>query len=292
MSRDKEMPLMEHIRELKDRVKVIIIAFIVAVIFWLAFPANPASILENVEFYEPMISLILQRVVADVGGTHLQIIGCSLTSPLEIIFLGAVFLAFITISPVVAYEIYAYVDPALYPHERRLIYGFVGAFTSLFAAGSAFGYLVAAPLVMRAMLFFFQLASITPTVCAMDFYSLVFTTVLLIGVVFTAPAILVLLIRFGIVSTRMFSKNRLYLYGGLYILVALITPDGWLVGNAILFAPLVVLIESALLIGRRYEKKREMMAVVANPGAEHCKFCGAVMDESSPFCPKCGKSNV
>jgi len=292
MSRDKEMPLIEHIRELKDRVKVVLIALMASVIFWLAFPANPASILVSPEFYEPMISLILQRVVSDVGGNQIQIIGCSLTSPLEIIFLGAIFLALMTISPILAYEIYAYVDPALYPHERRLIYGFVGAFTSLFAAGSSFGYFVAAPLVMRAMLFFFQLASITPTVCALDFYSFVFTTVLLIGVVFTAPAILVLLIRFGIVNTKMFSRNRLYLYGGLYILVALITPDGWLVGNAILFAPLVILIESALLVGRRYERKREMQALTANPGGEHCRFCGAVMDSSSPFCPKCGKSNL
>ncbi|GBC70011.1 Sec-independent protein translocase protein TatCy [archaeon HR01] len=291
MSRDKEMPLLDHIRELKDRVKVIIISFVVATIFWLAFPADPSSIIQNPEFYKPMISLILERISADIGGGRLDIIGCSLTSPLEIIFLGAVFLAFITISPVLAYEIYAYVDPALYPHERRLIYGFVGAFTGLFAAGSVFGYLVAAPLVMRAMLFFFELASITPTVCAMDFYSLIFTTVLLIGVVFTSPAILVLLIRFGIVSTKMFSRNRLYIYGGLYILVAFITPDGWLVGNAILFAPLVILIEGALLVGRHYERQRMRAAASANPG-ERCKYCGAELDPSSPFCPSCSKSNV
>ncbi|MEM3032002.1 MAG: twin-arginine translocase subunit TatC [Nitrososphaerota archaeon] len=292
MSRDKEMPLLEHIRELKDRVKVVLISLVAATIFWLAFPADPANIVRNPEFYDPMISVILRRVVADVGGTQLQIIGCSLTSPLEIFFLGAIFLAIITISPVLAYEIYAYVDPALYPHERRLIYGFVGAFTGLFAAGGAFGYFVAAPVVMRAMLFFFELAAVSPTVCAMDFYSLVFTTVLLIGVVFTSPAIIVLLIRFGIVSTRMFSKNRLYLYGGLYILVAFITPDGWLVGNAILFAPLVILIESALLIGRRYERRREREALAANPGMGHCKFCDSLLDDFSHFCPKCGRSNI
>jgi len=283
LSRDKELPLIEHIRELKDRVKVIIVSFIVALIFWLAIPANLTSF--NPDLYEPMVSLVLKRVVNDISGGKLTIIGCSVTSPFELIFLAAAFLAVASIMPVIGYETYAYVDPALYPHERRVIYGFTAAFFSLFVAGMAFGYFVAAPLIMRTMVFFFDLAGIVPTVCAMEFYSLVFTTVLLIGVVFTSPAVVVLLVRFGLLSSETIAKNRLYIYGGLYILVAVITPDGWLVGNTILFLPLVLLIEASIFIARRFERSRERMAEV-----DRCKFCGEELKKGTLFCSKCGKA--
>ncbi|MDW7978458.1 MAG: twin-arginine translocase subunit TatC, partial [Candidatus Caldarchaeum sp.] len=186
---------------------------------------------------------------------------------------------------VIGYETYAYVDPALYPHERRTIYGFTAGFFFLFAAGASFGYFVAAPLIMRAMIFFFELAGINPTVCAIDFYTLVFTTVLLIGFVFTTPAVLVLLVRFGLIGTESITKNRLYIYGLLYIAVAFITPDGWLVGNAVLFLPLVVLIESSILVARRIERNRDKAEAV-----KPCKFCGSPIQEGVIFCGKCGKA--
>ncbi|GBC72395.1 Sec-independent protein translocase protein TatC [archaeon HR03] len=285
MSKDKEMPLVEHLRELKDRVKVVMISFVVALIFWLAFPADLTDIIRNPEFYEPMVTLVLKRIVQDLAGARIEIIGCSMTSPFEIFFLAAAFLAIATIMPVIGYETYAYVDPALYPHERRLIYGFTLAFVALFAVGGVFGYFVAAPLIMRAMVFFFELAGVIPTVCAMDFYSLVFTTVLLIGVVFTSPVVLVLLVRFGIISTDLISRNRLYVYGILYILVAIITPDGWLVGNAVLFLPLVALIESSLFIAKRVERNRLKTMIVG-----YCKFCGNGLRENEIFCSKCGRA--
>lgn len=279
------MPLVEHLRELKDRVKVVMISFVVALIFWLAFPADLTDIIRNPEFYEPMVTLVLKRIVQDLAGARIEIIGCSMTSPFEIFFLAAAFLAIATIMPVIGYETYAYVDPALYPHERRLIYGFTLAFVALFAVGGVFGYFVAAPLIMRAMVFFFELAGVIPTVCAMDFYSLVFTTVLLIGVVFTSPVVLVLLVRFGIISTDLISRNRLYVYGILYILVAIITPDGWLVGNAVLFLPLVALIESSLFIAKRVERNRLKTMIVG-----YCKFCGNGLRENEIFCSKCGRA--
>ncbi|MEM2992657.1 MAG: hypothetical protein QW467_05260 [Candidatus Caldarchaeum sp.] len=54
MSKDKEMPLIEHLRELKNRVKVVMISFVVALIFWMAFPADLTEILRNPESYAPI----------------------------------------------------------------------------------------------------------------------------------------------------------------------------------------------------------------------------------------------
>jgi sec-independent protein translocase protein TatC len=283
LSRDKELPLIEHIRELKDRVKVIIVSFIVALIFWLAFPANLTSF--NPDLYEPMVSLVLKRVVNDISGGKLTIIGCSVTSPFELIFLAAAFLAVASIMPVIGYETYAYVDPALYPHERRVIYGFTAAFFSLFVAGMAFGYFVAAPLIMRTMVFFFDLAGNSPhRLCDGVLQPRLHHSFAYRGY-FHLPGHCCLLVRFGLLSSETIAKNRLYIYGGLYILVAVITPDGWLVGNTILFLPLVLLIETSIFIARRFERSRERMAEV-----DRCKFCGEELKKGTLFCSKCGKA--
>jgi sec-independent protein translocase protein TatC len=291
MRDQKEMTLYEHLMELRDRLKVVAIFYVASLLFWLVFPKNLTlgeigSIISGE--YVPMITLVLEHAASMSQGA-VKIIPGTLTSPLEIYFIAAALMALITTAPVIGYEFYMYVDPALYPHERRLIWGFMGAFLSLYALGSIFSYFFVVPLVVRFMVIFARIVGIPPEqtfVTAGDYYMLVFSTVALMGLLFTFPAIFVLLVRFGLISTSLFTKNRLYAYGLLYILIAFITPDGWLVGNTVLFLPLVVLMEVAVLIAKRFEKAREMGAY----SVPRCKFCGGEVPEGSVFCSKCGRS--
>ena len=297
--RDKEMSFIEHLIELKQRFKIVMISLVVTTIFWLAFPADPQGFLSNpTGDYKPFVSNVLEFVTNDmVSGEDAKIILAKPTAGLEIIFIAALFMGIITSFPVIVYEIYAYIDPALYPHERRLLYGFIGAFISLFIIGSLFGFFLAAPIVFKAMILFAKFADLDLFLNAMEFYSLIFTTVLMIGVVFTAPAVFVLLVRLGLLSTSVFTKNRLYIYAGLYIMIAIITPDGWLVGNTVLFLPLVILLESAVYVARRYERKREKESEVSEPQSGSpsvtvlsCKYCGSSMTSDDVFCPSCGRA--
>jgi sec-independent protein translocase protein TatC len=291
MRDQKEMTLYEHLMELRDRLKVVAIFYIASLLFWLVFPKNLSlgeigAIISGE--YVPMITLVLEHAASMSQGA-VKIIPGTLTSPLEIYFIAAALMALITTIPVIGYEFYMYVDPALYPHERRLIWGFMGAFISLYAVGSIFSYFFVVPLVIRFMVIFARIIGIPPEqtfVTAGDYYMLVFSTVALMGLLFTFPAIFVLLVRFGLISTSLFTKNRLYAYGLLYILIAFITPDGWLVGNTMLFLPLVVLMEVAVLVAKRFEKAREVGAY----SAPRCKFCGGEIPEGSVFCSKCGRS--
>jgi len=284
----KEMTLMEHLVELRDRLKVIGIAYVASLVFWLVFPKsfNDIGALLNGE-YVPMITLILENVESMASG-YLRIIAGRLTSPLEIYFIAAAIMAFITSAPVIAYEFYKYIDPALYPHERRVLYGFMAAFVGLYAMGAIFSYLLVVPLVIRFMVIFANIVRAEPYVLASDFYSLVFTTVALMGLLFTSPAIFVLLVRFGVIKTTAFTRNRLYIYGLLYIVIAFITPDGWLVGNTVLFLPMVILLEVAALIARRYERRMERESV--GPPIERCKYCGGEIPFGEIFCKSCGRA--
>ncbi len=291
MRDQKEMTLYEHLMELRDRLKVVAIFYIASLLFWLVFPKNLSlgeigSIISGE--YVPMVTLVLEHAASMSQGL-VKLIPGTLTSPLEIYFIAAALMALITTTPVIGYEFYMYVDPALYPHERRLIWGFMGAFLSLYAVGAFFSYFFVVPLIVRFMVIFARIIGIPPEqtfVTAGDYYMLVFSTVALMGLLFTSPAIFVLLVRFGLISTSTFTKNRLYVYGLLYILIAIITPDGWLVGNTVLFLPLVVLLEVAVIIAKRFEKAREMGAY----SVPRCKFCGGEVPEGSVFCSKCGRS--
>ncbi len=186
-----------------------------------------------------------------------------------------------------------YVDPALYPHERRLIYPFMTAFILLFIAGVLFGYFVITPFTFKAMLIFFSLTGAEPVLHVIDFYNTIFIIVVATGAVFTTPVILVLLVRVGLIGTDVITRNRKYIYGIAYIVAAIITPDGGMFTNLFLLAVFIVLIEGAVIVARRYEKRRVEAEETITSGGElqlgRCKFCGEEL-QGQIFCPRCGRA--
>jgi sec-independent protein translocase protein TatC len=297
----KEMTLLEHLRELKDRVKVSLIALIISTLAMLVFPAEfNLSWEEFIYAYKPLVSVILDTIREQVMPKGMILIGLTITKPLELYFIASLVFGLIFSSPVIGYEIYKYVDPALYPHERRMIYPFITAFIGLFASGVIFGYLVLAPFTFRAMKIFFDLVGAAPYVDIMDFYNTVFIVVIATGAVFTSPVILVLLVRVGLLSTKTITRNRKWIYGIGYIVAAIITPDGGLFTNILLLAVFIALIEGGVFIAKRYEKERERREkeeyieeskVSGQSSPDVCKYCGAPL-KGRIFCPACGKSQI
>lgn len=266
------------------------IAVLIATIFMMVFPADPVTLVTNpvqfLEMYEPIIARVLASINDYILPEGVKLIAGELSSPFEIWIVASILLGLLISMPVVGYEIYAFVNPAFYPHERRLIYPFLAAFIVLFFVGVAFALFLVLPALMRFLLIFALMFKIEATVTAMSFYTMVFFTALATGMVFTFPVVLILLIRFGIVGTAPFKKYRRYVYIFMYIIVALITPDGGVAGNFILFIPLILMFEVALFIGRRYEKQRFKELY----GELKCKFCGANISPDDVFCPKCERA--
>ncbi len=288
----KEMTLLEHLLELRDRLKVCLITVGVITLLMLVFPAQLGSPEELLYMYKPLVSFILDWINSMVRPQALELFAGTITAPLEVYFIAALVFGLIFSSPVIGYEIFKYVDPALYPHERRMIYPFLAAFLGLFIAGLAFGLYVITPFTFKAMLIFFPYTGVTfPGITIMDFYMTILIVTLATGVVFTTPAILVLLVRVGLLSTKPIERNRKWIYGAMYIIAAIITPDGGMFTNLILLAVFAVLLESGIFIAKRYEKQREEReAEVEEVSVEdRCKFCGKPL-EGKLFCPYCGRS--
>jgi len=285
----------EHLNELAARLKIVLYALLVSTTFFMVFPANASFIKDPLAFYDPLIALVLQQIVRDVLPPSVQLIAGEFTAPLEIYLIGSVLLGVAASTPIIAYEIYRFVDPALYPEERKAIYPFVTSFTLLFLIGAVFGYKILAPFMIWAMIPFFRLTGAVPLIHVMDFYSLVFITTLTAGFSFTMPIFFVLLVRFGIIRTSLITTRRKYIYAAMYIITAIITPDGGPVADLALFVPMAILLEIAVFVGKRYEKKGKLIqqpSLTPEPVGIRCKFCGNLVEPSSIFCAGCGKSQV
>jgi sec-independent protein translocase protein TatC len=123
---------------------------------------------------------------------------------------------------------------------------------------------------------------------------MIFTTVLFTGFGFTFPVFFGLLVKFGVVGTSIITKNRRIFYIIIYAITALISPDGGPLADLALFIPVLIMIEGAILVAKRYEKNRTTPNLIdPSPIVESkCSYCGAKFQGNEAFCRKCGKSRI
>jgi sec-independent protein translocase protein TatC len=284
-------PFWEHFVELTERLKVIIKAIFIAFILFIAVPVkinSNANLLTNpLGSITTVTEWILQEILNLEKPKPLILIAGTLSAPLVIYFIAAFLFAVLATSPITAYEIYKYVDPALYPHERKAIYPFIFSFVGLFWGGVFFGLFYLTPLIFLTMVPFFGLVGASAYITVNEFYQVVLITTFASGVIFTFPTVFVLLVRVGILSTRSITKNRLYFYSALFVVTAIVTPDGGPVADLILFIPAIVLTETGLLFGKYYEKKRMKESGIPE---RLCRFCNKPIDRSEIFCHHCGRA--
>ncbi len=285
----------EHINELKHRLKIIFFALIASTAFFALFPSNPGHMFTSkfwlTGMYSPIVSIFLNWIKSFMAPRGLQIISLEIGAPFEIYFLASIIFGFLVSSPVIAYELYKFVDPALYPHERKSVYPFVAGFTGLFVAGALFGLFILSPFIVYTVILFSQIVGALPVLSVSDFYSMILTTIALTGFGFTVPEIFVLLVKFGMVKTSLIAKHRVWFYFILYIITAIITPDGGPLADIALFIPMAVLWEVALFIAKRYEKEPPTSPSASSfDTSKKCSYCGQTIDDSDVFCKQCGKS--
>jgi len=289
---DKRMSFWGHTEELARRLKVVAYTLAVSTVVMMVLPANLSFLSNPFEFYEPLIAAILKTMRNQVLPPGVRIIGLEFVAPIELYLMASFVFGFAVTAPVLAYQIFKFIDPALYPHERRDIYPFLTSFLALFVVGLIFGYFVLTPSIIRATLPFFSAVGAEMTISVMNFYYLLFVTTLMTGLTFTFPVFLVLLVKYGVIGTSLLRKNRRYIYAAIFIFVCLVTPDGGL-ANFVLFIPMVVLLEAGIFFARRYEKKGvtpRRISLFPPQEEVKCRFCGTPIPPGTMFCPNCGKS--
>ncbi len=291
-SHERVQPLWDHISELSTRAKVWIYFFVVATLFYLLVPSDLSFLQNPFQVYHPIITAILLEIKTRLLPSGYTLIGGTVTTPLEIILVAAAVFGFATSIPVLAYEIYKFIDPAIKPNEKQSVYPFVAAFSVLFFVGAAFAFFVLLPFVFYFSLPFFQGLGISPFIFADQFYNLIFFVIVASGFAFTIPVFFVLLVKLHVLGTKMLTKNRKYVWALTLILTAIASPDGGPLADVALFVPIIILLEGSIWYAKRYEKGGEEEETKSITSQTTCVFCGGDMDATGVFCARCGKARL
>jgi len=230
-----------HLVELRGRLLRAIGAVIVVFVCLMPFAGQIYDLLA-----QPMIHTLPE-------GT--KMIATGVVTPFLVPVKVTLMVAFVIALPVVLYQVWAFVAPGLYAHEKKFVLPLVVTSTLLFILGIAFSYFFVFNTVFK---FIAQFApkSITPAPDIEQYLSFVMTMFVAFGVTFEVPVIVIVLARFGIVPLETMRNARPYVIVAAFIVAAVVTPPDVL-SQVMLAVPLCLLFEVGLVVARFVKPKPE-----------------------------------
>ena len=231
-----------HLIELRNRLIRALIAVGLVFICLFPFASDLYAILAH-----PLLAVLPK------GG---QMIATDVTTPFFVPMKVAMMAAFIVALPYVLYQMWAFIAPGLYAHEKRLIAPLVVASTFLFLCGMAFAYFLVFPVV------FGFITSVAPQGVAVmtdinKYLDFVLTLFVAFGITFEVPVAVVVLVRMGIISVEKLREIRPYVIVGAFVIGAVFTPPD-VVSQIMLAVPLWLLYEAGIIVA----------AMMGRPAAE------------------------
>ncbi|MFV1981394.1 MAG: twin-arginine translocase subunit TatC [Rhodothermia bacterium] len=248
----REMGFLDHLEELRWRIfkgLAGVVAGIIACLFFyqwiidvlLLGPANPDF------FMYRILGLELQEFVIQNRTVTGQFFAA----------IGTVFVVGLIIgAPVLIYQMWAFIEPGLYPHEKSKI-RFVSVFaTGFFMLGATFGYLVITPLAVS----FFAAFEISPRISnefdITRYFSLITLWSFGAAILFELPVVVYFLSKLGIVTPAILRRSRKYAVVGILVVAAFLTPPDPFT-QILMSVPLALLYEGSILISASAERKRK-----------------------------------
>lgn len=229
-----EQPFVTHLVELRDRLLRAVIG--IGVVFLVLFPfAN--------DLYQAISSPLLAKLPEGERMIATGVISPFL-APFKLSLVAAIFLAM----PYILYQVWAFIAPGLYKHEKRVLVPMVASSTVLFYAGAAFAYSVVFPLV-----FAFMVAT-TPEGVNMapdisQYLEFVLTLFFAFGLAFEVPIATIILVWMGVTTPKSLSEKRPYVIVGAFVFGMLLTPPD-VISQTLLALPMWVLFEFGLFFSR------------------------------------------
>ncbi len=178
-----------------------------------------------------------KMIVTDVTGSFFV--------PIKVTLLLALVIAL----PFVLYQLWAFVAPGLYRHEKKWIAPLIGSSYALFLAGMAFAYFLVFPAVFRIMAHYNAPLGVQMTTDIGHYLSFVLTLFVAFGMAFEVPVAVVLLVHTGALTVEKLKKSRPYVIVGAFIVSAVVTPPD-VISQLMLAVPLVALYEAGLCAAR------------------------------------------
>ncbi len=239
-----EMPFLDHLEELRWRLFRVALAIAIGV--------GGAFLLLYTKQVD-VIELLARPVKPYMQG---PLIVTHPSDLFDIVMNASIAIGLVVASPVIVWQIWGFLSPALYGHEKKLVIPMLVGAALLFFAGMTLAYVYVLP-VTFAFLLGFQRASVKAMLTVHELSGFVISMCLAFGVVFEMPIVILLLTTIGIVKPQFLSKFRRHAFVGCIIAAALITPGQDPTSLALLTAPLYLLYELSIGLSRLVFSRRE-----------------------------------
>jgi sec-independent protein translocase protein TatC len=264
-SKTAEMTFWEHTEELLSRLRIILVTVFMAGAIIGFLPVNPATLLDPLAItYTPIISVVLRQIERDLLPKDVVLIAGSVVDTAGIYLMMSALIGVIVSTPIIAYELYKFINPALLETERRYMGRFILSFVGLFIAGAFFSYKIIVPITLRVLLWFVYSSGAAMFIPIADFFDQVIVLIGVVGLFFTFPVFFVLMVELGILKSDFLSSNRKSVYAGFIILAVILTADPTPITDMILLVPFIALFESTVLISHYIERNRREDAAQAS----------------------------
>jgi sec-independent protein translocase protein TatC len=247
---EKQETFISHLIELRTRLLRSIVAVVVVLVALFPFARQIYAVLAA-----PLLHALPQgstMIATDVTGTFLV--------PLKVTLMAA----FLVALPYVLWQVWAFVAPGLYQHEKRLALPVLVSSFICFVAGMSFAYFAVFPIAFG---FFagYTPAGVTMMTDIDKYLSFVLTMFVAFGLTFETPVVIVVLVRFGVVPLEKLRAVRPYMIVGAFVVGAIFTPPD-VVSQMLLAVPLWLLYELGLLLARFVAPPRPAADEVADTG--------------------------
>jgi sec-independent protein translocase protein TatC len=240
----RQMSFLEHLEELRKRLIYSLVS--VAVSFFICYN------------YREQLYGFMQRPIIEALRSHQMsesLVYLSPTEPfnlyIKIGFLAGVFFA----CPVILYQLWLFISPGLYRHEKRYVVPFMISTVGLFIAGGLFGYKIAFPAALDFLIGYSK--QFTPMITIGEYTDLFLTIIIGLGAIFELPILAFFLGLMGIISPMWLWNNFRYSILIIFVIAAIVTPTTDILNMCIFAAPMILLyLVSILVVWIVYPKRR------------------------------------
>ena len=236
---EKKLPLTAHLQELRKR---LILSFIaIGIGFGVCYSFSQTLF--------DVLAAPLLKVMPTGGSLVFTSVAEAFFTYMKVGFIGGLILA----SPFVLYQVWAFVAPGLYRHEKKYVFPFVFLGSFFFALGIVFAYFMALPVGYKFLLGYATYI-IKPLPSIKEYLSFSVKFLLAFGLVFEFPVVLLILAKIGVIDAKTLARYRRYAILLIFIFAAVMTPPD-LISQLLMALPLVALYELSILLAKLFGKR-------------------------------------
>jgi sec-independent protein translocase protein TatC len=250
-----KMSFFDHLTELRKRLLYSVAAIGAGMCIGLYYSEHVFTFLAK-----PMLKALRDAKMED------KLVYTSPLGPLHVFITVGLYLGIVIALPYVLYQVWLFIAPGLYRHERRAVASFVVSSVVLFLAGMAFGYWVMLPMTLGFLLTIGSPGQFRPMISMNDYFDMTLVIELGLGLVFQLPILIFFLSLFGIVTPRFLWNNFRYAVLIIAIIAAVVTPTTDALTMTIFMAPMILLYLLGIGVSALVVRRKRRSEAIARAG--------------------------